>query len=269
MDFEKYGLTLAGPVRLRNVKVVSPLPPEELLLPPNLFAIELPVEENVDRTSTAAVHIWSPTSGCENLAAHFSTEDRLLLCKALKKGRGLLENMERKLVSGIDKEIYRLLGKAERSGREVHPASRTANGNSIGAENVLSDPRHPRVAESTLPEDIAKYKVWEATARLIACAEVSELGLLSFLVSVVEKRKSLLIGEIGQALRDMHKEVGWSILLKERFGGLKKFLRSASGVFIVGTEHPLNPKVRICEEAHTTLKNMAKLEEVRMFEQNT
>lgn len=257
LDLSKYGLTLAGPVRLRNVKIVSPLTPIELLLSQEDFPVELPSEENFDRT--AAIYIWSPTPGCENVGKHVTVEERSLLMKALNDGCRLMKCIEREMVNDVEGGVRRLLGPS--GGADSIETSPHTNSQSPRSDMGSPHNEFHRLHLSSLAnvsgDEIRTYMVWEATARLIVCAEVSELGLLSFLVSVVEKKKSLLIGEIGQALRNTHGTIEWGILLKERFGGLKKFLRNAVGVFVVGTDHPLNPRVRVCDNARGMLRKMA------------
>ena len=253
LDLCKYGLTLLGPVRLRNAKLVSPLLPKELLLPSS--DIRYNEEElNKDVHQCHAMFIWSPVT-CENVARHVTREEKEALTKALSHGCKVIQRIENDLVGDLEEEIRKLLGDA---GRKLDLTG-LERGNP--AVNILLDRGAVPVSSSpdsnTEAEEVLLYKVWDATAQLIINAKVTKLGLLAFLVSVVERRESLLIGEIGQSLRNTHPTVPWSAILKDRFGGLKKLLRSAQGILSVGTEHPLNPRVRVCEGALRALMQMA------------
>ena len=79
--------------------------------------------------------------------------------------------------------------------------------------------------------------------RFLVHSHVSEIGLLAFLTQTLVTRKTLLIGEIGQALRATFGGQDWSAILKERFGGLKRFLERHSELFWIDTDHPLNPHI--------------------------
>ncbi|GJQ12401.1 hypothetical protein GpartN1_g4192.t1 [Galdieria partita] len=79
--------------------------------------------------------------------------------------------------------------------------------------------------------------------RFIVNSEVTELGLLAFLTQILAENGCLLIGEIGQHLRSTFGKQDWSNILKERFGGLKRFLLKHSELFYVDTDHPLNPHI--------------------------
>lgn len=69
------------------------------------------------------------------------------------------------------------------------------------------------------------------------------MGLLAFLTQILAENGCLLIGEIGQHLRGTFGKQDWSNILKERFGGLKRFLLKHSELFYVDTDHPLNPHI--------------------------
>eukprot|EP00871_Galdieria_phlegrea_P004934 jgi/Galph1/5441/GphlegSOOS_G4052.1 len=79
--------------------------------------------------------------------------------------------------------------------------------------------------------------------RFIVNSEVTELGLLAFLTQILAENGCLLIGEIGQHLRSTFGKQDWSSILKERFGGLKRFLLKHSELFYVDNDHPLNPHI--------------------------
>jgi len=72
---------------------------------------------------------------------------------------------------------------------------------------------------------------------------LSASALCTTIRDVLDERGILSVGEIGKILQDMTDLPSFSLKLKERFGGLKKFLESYSDVFIMSVDHPFNPSV--------------------------
>lgn len=89
--------------------------------------------------------------------------------------------------------------------------------------------------------------------RFIVNSEVTELGLVAFLTQILAENGCLLIGEIGQHLRSTFGKQDWSSILKERFGGLKRFLLKHSELFYVDNDHPLNPHIYLRASIHGPL----------------
>ncbi|KAA8498978.1 hypothetical protein FVE85_6563 [Porphyridium purpureum] len=97
--------------------------------------------------------------------------------------------------------------------------------------------QNPFLADSTALRNNLEY------VRLYVHSQVSELGLLAFLTQILAENGCLLIGEIGQYLRSTFGRQDWGAVLKERFGGLKRFLLKHSDLFFVDSDHPLNPHI--------------------------
>lgn len=70
---------------------------------------------------------------------------------------------------------------------------------------------------------------------------VNDLGLLILCKEILIDRGTLPVGEIGKNLQEIGKIS--SNRLKEKFGGLKKFLERYPEDFVVSTDHPFNPHV--------------------------
>ena len=51
------------------------------------------------------------------------------------------------------------------------------------------------------------------------------------------------VGEIGKMLQEATANPSLSTVLKESFGGLKKFLEGYPEVFLISQDHPFNPRV--------------------------
>jgi hypothetical protein len=60
-----------------------------------------------------------------------------------------------------------------------------------------------------------------------------------------DRKRSLLVGELGQLLRSRMNKSAWQTLFKTRHGGLKRFLERYPDLFQIENDHPLNPHVSL------------------------
>lgn len=72
---------------------------------------------------------------------------------------------------------------------------------------------------------------------------VSESALLSLCIEVLTERKILPVGEVGKIVSDVTAIPHLSSQLREKFGGLKKFLERYPEIFVFSKDHPFNPNV--------------------------
>eukprot|EP00606_Chrysophyceae_sp_TOSAG23-5_P000200 GSChrysophyteH2.ASY1.ANO1.497.1 assembled CDS len=93
---------------------------------------------------------------------------------------------------------------------------------------------------------ISLDKLWERIkyCNLLLESQISESGLRTLSRQVLEEKQPLPVGEIGKMLQEACLSItNMSTVLKERFGGLKKFLESYADDFILANDHPFNPNV--------------------------
>jgi hypothetical protein len=74
-------------------------------------------------------------------------------------------------------------------------------------------------------------------------SHVTESALLLLSIEILAIRGALPVGEIGKLLSDMTTISNLSQKLKEKFGGLKKFLEKFPKKFVISNDHPFNPNV--------------------------
>jgi len=74
-------------------------------------------------------------------------------------------------------------------------------------------------------------------------AIVTEPALLVLTMEILAMKGPLPVGEIGKILAEYTSIPNLSIRLKEKFGGLKKFLEYYSLWFYIVNDHPFNPNV--------------------------
>ena len=81
---------------------------------------------------------------------------------------------------------------------------------------------------------------------------VSDTALLMLCTEILKEKKIQPVGEVGKMLAEVTSTPNLSQKLKEKFGGLKKFLEHYSGRFVFSTDHPFNP----CVTLHNILTGM-------------
>ena len=81
----------------------------------------------------------------------------------------------------------------------------------------------------------ALLKTWDRIryCSLILDGRVSESALLILCRDILIDRGALPVGEVGKQLQEMTGMAGLSAALKEKFGGLKKFLEKYPNVFVI------------------------------------
>lgn len=72
---------------------------------------------------------------------------------------------------------------------------------------------------------------------------LSEPALLTLSTEILAVKGPLPVGEIGKILAETTSIGSLSQKLKERFGGLKKFLERFQNTFVISNDHPFNPNV--------------------------
>jgi hypothetical protein len=74
---------------------------------------------------------------------------------------------------------------------------------------------------------------------------VSETALLALSVEMLTEKGPLPVGEIGKILAELTSIPNLSQKLKEKFGGLKRFLEHFPNKFVISNDHPFNPNVML------------------------
>lgn len=72
---------------------------------------------------------------------------------------------------------------------------------------------------------------------------VNNEGLLILTQEILAVKGPLPVGEIGKILAELTSIPNLSVKLKERYGGLKKYLEVYPDIFVISNDHPFNPNV--------------------------
>ena len=78
---------------------------------------------------------------------------------------------------------------------------------------------------------------------LVLSGRVTESALLALSTDILNERGVLPVGEIGKSLQDIAPTRNLSGKIKEKYGGLKKFLERYPEDMIICADHPFNPHV--------------------------
>jgi hypothetical protein len=82
-------------------------------------------------------------------------------------------------------------------------------------------------------------------ARQFEVPDISELDLVGLIEKVLAEHGSIPVGKMGSLLHTVINNHSLPAMLKERYGGLKKFLERHTEVFSIGDDHPFNPHVHL------------------------
>jgi hypothetical protein len=82
-------------------------------------------------------------------------------------------------------------------------------------------------------------------SNLILEGVLSDSALLMLCTEILKEKRIQPVGEVGKMLAEVTSAPNMSQGLKEKFGGLKKFLEHYTRIFIFSSDHPFNPCVTV------------------------
>uniref|UniRef100_A0A7S1X9E5 PAP/OAS1 substrate-binding-related domain-containing protein n=1 Tax=Compsopogon caeruleus TaxID=31354 RepID=A0A7S1X9E5_9RHOD len=264
-NWEEYGISLKGFVRLSDFQALKETDRNLLLDDKALDVLSgcasckrHPRRPRLDREAgtIVAFDVWD---GEVNLFAGLTVNESVAITGYLVDTVQLMKNF---LGNPSPKTLEKLLGPAMRAhitkwkegnrslGRLIERSlSIAVDPSDLGMSGV--DYNRPLIHMASISEfrndplavDLTTLRNNLEYVRFVSDGATSEVGLLAFLTEVLAESGTLLIGEIGQHLRDALGDNEWGKILKEQFGGLKKFLVGHPELFFVDDDHPLNPHV--------------------------
>ena len=86
-------------------------------------------------------------------------------------------------------------------------------------------------------------------ARQFDIPDVSEAELVLMIRKILVQCGSVPVGKLGSLLHNLMNNHSLPSMLKEKFGGLKRFIERHQQLFTIGNDHPFNPHVHLTPEA--------------------
>jgi len=88
-------------------------------------------------------------------------------------------------------------------------------------------------------------RIWQSIlyCNLVIESIVTENALITLSIEILADKGPLPVGEIGKILAELTSIPNLSMKLKEKFGGLKKFLERFPDKIFISNDHPFNPNV--------------------------
>jgi len=96
-----------------------------------------------------------------------------------------------------------------------------------------------------LDADMARILTNLQHAKQFEVPEISELELVGLIERLLMHHGSVPVGKMGSLLHTVVNNHSLPAMLKERYGGLKKFLERHPSIFRIGVDHPFNPHVHL------------------------
>lgn len=125
----------------------------------------------------------------------------------------------------------------------------------------LSEMRNPPVIQSLSSGDYGILKSSPQQielslkyAELIIGSVVTPEALAKLIVSILENKGPLPVGEIGKQLQEITGNENLSVVLRANYRGLKKVVEGFHEIFSVGNEHPFNPLVHL-HDTYVRIRN--------------
>lgn len=120
----------------------------------------------------------------------------------------------------------------------------------LNSDSIWSMPSGATVDTQTLASHIGLTSAPPATQ-----LHMSQDKLVWLAVKILLEQQSLPVGKLGSLLHRAANDHKLPQVLKQQFGGLKKFLQSHDSFFVLSSDHAFNPTVQLNTELHRQLKS--------------
>lgn len=152
------------------------------------------------------------------------------------RGRRSVKVKQRQLANGIHVPLTPL-------------SSNTAINDSTTHNNII-DP-----LDGQLPKIQSIIKL----ARSYESPEMSELDIIHGMCELLQYHHTLPVGKLGSLLHQKLNNHQLPAILKERYGGLKKFIERCNHIFVLLNDHAFNPSVTLNQNYITSINSQQQL----------
>eukprot|EP01033_Poteriospumella_lacustris_P008625 gene8625-6214_t len=141
--------------------------------------------------------------------------------------------------------ILRANSSSQKSSQEIEDTMNACFANIRAFNNLWNQGQQSVDLVSVMkqPFDLVKMIQSIQYSNLMIESAVNDEGLLILTQEILAVKGPLPVGEIGKILAETTNIPNLSIKLKERYGGLKKYLETFPDRFVISTDHPFNPNV--------------------------
>uniref|UniRef100_A0A6A7G9I3 PAP/OAS1 substrate-binding-related domain-containing protein n=1 Tax=Hirondellea gigas TaxID=1518452 RepID=A0A6A7G9I3_9CRUS len=105
--------------------------------------------------------------------------------------------------------------------------------------------------DSKIPRDVLKVDLTELLRNVDNAKQydiplnISENDLVKMICEILLKHESVPIGQMGSLLHSHTNKHSLPTMLKDRYGGLKKFIQNHNDIFQMSNDHPFNPTLSL------------------------
>ena len=91
------------------------------------------------------------------------------------------------------------------------------------------------------------FSLWNQSCYvdLVLFCKLQDSGIISVLTEILRERGAAPIGELGKIVQKITRCVNLPGRLKDKWGGLKKYIESCPEEFVICSDHPFNPHVSL------------------------
>ena len=112
-------------------------------------------------------------------------------------------------------------------------------------ELLIKENLSKKESAAAAADAVPAAKLVEVAAPPAPSAPITESGLIALATRILTDHGSVPVGKMGSLLHKAANDHTLPSLLKERYGGLKKFLQAHLQYFVLGEDHPYNPHVSL------------------------
>ena len=127
----------------------------------------------------------------------------------------------------------------------LSPSASTTPTSSASASTTAAASSHQyTVLDGNLPTILDNLQ----HAKQFDTPDVTEHELVTMITKILLQCGSVPVGKLGSLLHNVMNNHSLPSMLKEKFGGLKRFLERHGSEFMIGVDHPFNPHVHLTGE---------------------
>eukprot|EP00599_Poterioochromonas_sp_BG-1_P001999 CAMPEP_0173137304 /NCGR_PEP_ID=MMETSP1105-20130129/3004_1 /TAXON_ID=2985 /ORGANISM="Ochromonas sp., Strain BG-1" /LENGTH=1201 /DNA_ID=CAMNT_0014049661 /DNA_START=34 /DNA_END=3639 /DNA_ORIENTATION=+ len=225
-----------------NTEPPSGVPKPQLDIATRYEMLRNSMLRSIQKFDKRGLNIIHPFLNTNMITEKFSNRRLTSLSKAFKVGYANLTDLLQQIHAGKVQIQDLTTNYFSNTYKKVNTPWRADAVNNVIPEPG-SDPSWSASKALSLDNGYAKMLQNIQYCNFIADAILSESAIITFCIDLLVLRGSLPVGEIGKILSEASSVQNLSHRLREKYGGLKKFLERYPELFIFSNDHPFNPHI--------------------------